>query len=47
MGMFGDGGMETNDEEVSVVLVWGNDDILALWSMALSPAGEPGTIDVF
>lgn len=47
MGMFWEGGRETNDEEVSVGLIWENDDVLAPWSMALSSAGESGTIDGF
>lgn len=47
MGMFWEGGRETSDKEVSVGLVWENDDVLAPWSMALSSAGESGTIDGF
>lgn len=35
------------DKQWSVGLIWENDDVLAPWSMALSPAGESGTIDGF
>lgn len=47
MGMFGEEERETNDEEASVGLIGENDDVFAPWSMALSPAGESGTIDSF
>lgn len=43
----GMGEWETNDEEVSVSFLWENDDILAPRFMAVSPAGEPGTINGF
>ena len=39
------GGRDTGDKQLSVGLIWENDDVLAPWSMALSPAGESGTID--
>lgn len=34
-------------KRLSVVFIWENDDSLAPWSMAVSPAGESGTIDGF
>lgn len=47
MEMFGVGRRDTDDEEVRVALIWENDGVLTPWSMALSPAGESGTIDGF
>lgn len=45
MKMFGAGNLD--DEEVSVGCIWENDDVLAPWSMAVSPAGESETVDGF
>lgn len=41
------GGGRDTDDALSAGLIWENDDVLAPWSMALSPAGESGTIDEF